>query len=97
MNKCKLEKVQWAIFSDLYSVWFPNEYHLWYEKSPSEISEPQLNSLIQMFDEKLKVFDEIWFYYNPSRFHSIYKKLIEKSKLHENIALFSHLSEIRSR
>lgn len=39
MNKCKEKKVNWAIFSDLYGVWFPDIEHEWYEKDPDTVTE----------------------------------------------------------
>jgi len=35
MNRCKEKRVEWAIFSNLYGVWFPNVEHEWYEKNPA--------------------------------------------------------------
>lgn len=33
MRICSEKKVNWAIFSDSYDVWFSNEEREWYEKS----------------------------------------------------------------
>jgi len=81
-------------FSDLYGVWFLNERHEWYEKAPNTITKKEFNTLKKDFDEKLDNYNEIWFYHNPSRFHSLYGKLIRESKLTERIVLFSHIKEI---
>jgi hypothetical protein len=32
--KCIEKKVEWAIFSDIYGVWFPDQLHEWYKKTP---------------------------------------------------------------
>ena len=32
MSQCKEQCVKWAIFSEKYGVWFPEEKHEWYEK-----------------------------------------------------------------
>jgi hypothetical protein len=39
MKKCLKSKVNWAIFSDYYGVWFPDLEHEWYEKSPDTVTE----------------------------------------------------------
>jgi hypothetical protein len=38
MNRCKEKKVQWAIFSDKYGIWFPHEKHEWYDACMQEVS-----------------------------------------------------------
>ncbi len=94
MKKCKEHNVEWAIFSDLYGVWFPYKKNKWYEKHPKNVSEEEFKLLLNDFDKKLQKYDEIWFYYNPGRFHSLYKRLLEKSDLREKVVTFSHLCEI---
>ena len=39
MNKCKRMGVRWAIFSDLYGVWSPEEKHKWYNKHPNTVND----------------------------------------------------------
>ena len=94
MNRCKEKNVEWAIFSDLYGVWFPYEKHEWYEKHPSKVTEEEFKILLENFDQKLKDYDEIWFYYNPGRFHSLYRRLLRETKLKDRIKLFNHVNEI---
>jgi hypothetical protein len=94
MKKCDEHGVNWAIFSDRYGVWFSKDRHQWYEKDPSKITESEFNQLVENFDRSLEQFDEIWFYYNPGRFHKLYRKLIKNSKLKKRIKLFRHLDEI---
>ncbi|MCM8829921.1 MAG: hypothetical protein NC824_02865 [Candidatus Omnitrophica bacterium] len=94
MNKCKTEKVAWAIFSDLYGVWFPDVKHGWYEKAPHRVTEDEFKKLLEDFDQKLSNYNEIWFYYNPGRFHRLYKRLLSESKLKDRIKMFSHIKEI---
>jgi hypothetical protein len=62
MTTCKSKGVAWAIFSDLYGVWFPNVKHEWYERNPDHITEEEFQKLPSGFDEKLADYDEIWFY-----------------------------------
>lgn len=94
MRKCSEKKVNWAIFSDLYGVWFPNVGRKWYEKSPDTVTEQEFKVLINDFDDKLKQYDEIWFYYNPGRFHPLYKRLLKEAKLKDKIKGFTHIGEI---
>lgn len=94
MSRCKGKNVNWAIFSDLYGVWFPDIEHEWYEKSPNRVTEPEFKNLVNEFDQKLTNYDDIWFYHNPGRFHSLYKKLLQETKLKDRVKLFTHISEI---
>ena len=94
MNKCKENEVEWAIFSDLYGTWFPDIEHEWYEKDPDTITEQEFENLLDDFDQKLQGYDEIWFYYNPGRFHPLYKILLERTKLKDKVRQFTHIREI---
>lgn len=94
MKKCKEKNVDWAIFSDLYGIWFPQIRHEWYEKNPNKVTEQEFKNLINNFNQKLKNYDEIWFYYNPGRFHRLYKRLLKETKLKDRIKRFTHLEEI---
>ena len=95
MEKCQQKQVNWAIFSDLYGVWFPNEKHYWYEKSPNKVSKEEFKYLLNNFNKRLSEYEEIWFYYNPGRFHQLYKKIISQTKLKDRIKKFTHLIEIQ--
>jgi len=94
MSKCKQKGVEWAIFSDLYGVWFPDVRHRWYEKDPSKVTEQGFRTLLLDFDAKLHQYDDIWFYCNPGRFHPLYKRLLSESSLTERIARFTHIRDI---
>jgi len=94
MNRCKNKNVNWAIFSDKYGVWFPNEKHEWYEKNPNTVTREEFNSLIEDFENKLENYDGIYFYHNPGRFHRLYKKLLDAVKIQDKITLISHLNDI---
>ena len=94
MKSCKENKVKWAIFSDNYGVWLSEIRNSWYEKSPDSVTDKEFDNLVADFNRKLKGFDEIWFYYNPGRFHGLYRKLLTKTKLKNKIRLFTHLNEI---
>ncbi len=94
IKRCKTQQVQWAIFSDLYGIWFPNEKHPWYEKHPDTVTEQEMQQLVINFDDVLKDFSEIWFYNNPAWFHDLYKSLLKSSSLSNKITIFSKIKEI---
>ena len=94
MNECKNKGVRWAIFSDKYGVWLPEEKHEWYEKDPDTVSQQEFKQLVRNFEEKLAKFDEIWFYHNPGRFHQLYEKLLKQVKVKGKITLFTHKNQV---
>ena len=96
MQRCKVTGVKWAIFSDKFDVVLPNDKIPWYEKDPDRVTEEDYQGLLRNFVSKLKVYDEIWFYYNPSRFHKLYARLIRDSQAKGlSIVKFTHIDEIR--
>jgi len=95
MERCKAMRVPWAIFSDLYGVWFPHVSHKWYEKDPDTVTESEFSSLLRDFDDKLSAYPEIYFYYNPGRFHPLYRRLLQQSALTARITLITHLWDIK--
>src|SRR5215207_5316834 len=97
MNECKNRGVNWAIFSDKYGVWFSDVQHEWYEKNPNRVTEEEFSQLVNEFDKSLSQFNEIYFYYNPGRFHKLYKRLLKSSELKAKIKLFTHLNEINDK
>ena len=94
VRKCREKNVPWAIFSDLYGIWFPEELHQWYEKNPSRVSQDEFTRLRENFDSHLSRFDEIYFYRNPGRFHKLYRDLISESRLAGRIHLISRVYDI---
>ncbi|MFZ0914019.1 MAG: hypothetical protein WBQ76_01365 [Candidatus Korobacteraceae bacterium] len=94
IRRCKDVNVSWAIFSDLYGVWFPDVRHRWYEKDPSTVTESEFSALLRDFDAKLSTYSEIYFYCNPGRFHPLYRRLLQESALKARIALITHLWDI---
>ena len=95
MKKCKDSNVNWAIFSDKYGIWFSHEKRGWYNKPPNTVTEEEFEILVKNFEEKLADFKKIYFYYNPARFHRLYKKLLTTVNLKERIVLITHLHEIK--
>jgi hypothetical protein len=95
MKRCIDNNVNWCIFSDKYGIWFSNVNNKWYEKDPNKVKEEEFNELLNDFNRKLKKFDEIRFYYNPGRFHRLYKRILKENNLRERIKLFTHLEDIK--
>lgn len=96
MQTCKQKGVRWAIFSDLYGVWFSEEKHAWYEKSPYDVSEMEFKVLLDSFNSRLSEFDEICFYRpSPVYFHSLYRRLLQETRLRERIRIISSIYEIK--
>lgn len=100
---CKEKKVTWAIFSDLYGVWFPDIRHQWYEKDPDtivkngKVIDPvEFTRLVNDFNKKLLNYDEIWFYRHPyhKRVHCLYRMLLQETTLKEKIKLIGSIKEI---
>jgi hypothetical protein len=94
MKRCIMSRVNWAIFSDKYGIWFSDERNPWYEKNPDKVSPEEFEALVQNFNQKLKDFDEIRFYHNPGRFHKLYRRLVKHPLLKERIKLITHLEQI---
>lgn len=94
MRRCKEQRVRWAIFSDLYGVYFPNEKHKWYEKSPDSVTPTEFRELLRSFDKRLRAYSEIWFYRHPARFHKLYRKLLRNTKLKRKVRQFGHKDDI---
>ena len=86
--------MKWAILSDKYGIWFPNELREWYDKHPNSVTSEEFLALRGNLEEKLSDFDEIFFYHNPGRFHPLYKKLLNSVKFNDRIVYFSHIDEI---
>lgn len=95
MRKCQQKEVKWAIFSDKYGIWFSDVTNTWYEKNPRKITEEEFEVLKDNFDRRLKSYDEIWFYFNPGRWHSLYRRLLKETKPRSRLRTFTHLKEIR--
>jgi hypothetical protein len=85
----------WAIFSDRYGVWFPDVRHQWYEKDPNTVTTREFSLLLQDFEEKLRKFSEIYFYYNPGRFHRLYERILKETALAARVIRITHLLQIK--
>ncbi len=94
MRRCKEQGVRWAIFSDHYGVWFADEEREWYGDDvgdPNLVTEERFRKLVRDFDQELASYDEIYFYYNPGRFHPLYKRLLRETALKGRIVRITHL------
>lgn len=102
MKKCKDSNVKWAIFSDFYGVWFSDVKHKWYGNDagdPNKVTAQKFCELVKESEERLNIFDKIFFYanYKSPYFHHLYKELIEELKSKGlNIVLISHLADIKN-
>ncbi len=97
MERCKKLGVLWGIFSDYYGVWLQTEKREWYGDEagdPDTIDEAKFQSLLKDFNAKLSKFNEIYFYYNPGRFHRVYRRLLSDTKLKPRIVKITHLDDI---
>jgi hypothetical protein len=94
METCMRCNVSWAIFSDLYGVWFSQVTHEWYEKNPDTLTEAEYETLRKNFDEQLSIFSDIRFYHQPGQLHPFHHRLLRETTLAEKVSLFTHLSEI---
>jgi hypothetical protein len=54
IEQCKEKRVDWAILSDLYGVWFPNVKHEWYEKHPDTVTPDEFDQILKGFDQQLQ-------------------------------------------
>ena len=94
MNACKSHKVNWAILSDNYGVFFPSEKHKYYEKPPAIVTPEEEAVIIAQFNERLAKYDEIWFYVRSEIFHLFYDRVLKASTLAERIHLFENIKKI---
>lgn len=97
IKRCKERKVKWTILSDKHDVVFSSDKIEWYNLSPDKVmkNERSKEELLQKAYLKLKKFDKVFFYYNPGRFHRLYRYLVDQLMLRKiNIKLITHLSDI---
>lgn len=96
MRACRQQRVRWAIFSDLYGIWFSDEKHSWYEKSPNDVTETEYRALLNNFDNKLGQFNEIYFYRpNPRRFHTLYERILRETSLIDRVQIIPSIHLIK--
>jgi len=49
---------------------------------------------VQSFNERLRDFDEIYFYHNPGRFHPLYRRVLAETALRPRIVKITHISDV---
>jgi len=94
MRQCKVRQVAWAIFSDLYGVWFPEIRHAWYEKDPNSVTDEEFWQLLRNFDESLALYSQICFYHNPGSLHPLHKRLLKETALGDRVKMITRLRDI---
>jgi cytoplasmic iron level regulating protein YaaA (DUF328/UPF0246 family) len=96
IDTCKKVRAFWAIFSDLYGVWFPSEKYQYYDKSPDSVSKSEFFQLVQSAENVLKKY-HVYFYANENdpKFHKLYRDLINELRDRGiKIEIFSDLQQI---
>jgi len=94
MERCKAAEVRWAILSDNYGVFLPEERRAYYEKAPASVTPEEEKVIIKSFDNKLSKYDEIWFYIRPQTFHLFYQRVLSNSRLASRVQRFEDLEQI---
>ncbi len=94
MHTCKQKGVNWAILSDNYGVFFPNEKNAYYEKPPGTVTPEEEQAIITQFYKRLAEYDEIWFYVRAATFHAFYERVLKGSDLVARVHLFQDITEI---
>jgi hypothetical protein len=95
VSACKSVGAAWAILSDHYGVFSPDETHPYYEKPPAAVTPEEEAILINQLNKRLEGFDEIWFYVRPAAFHPLYERILMRSALSERVHLFTNLVEVK--
>jgi hypothetical protein len=95
ITTCKSFSANWAILSDQYGVFSPDETHEYYEKPPASVTPEEENILIDQSNLRLELYNEIWFYVRPETFHPLYERILMRSALSSRVHLFSNLGEVR--
>ncbi len=92
---CKSTGVDWAILSDQYGVFSPEESHEYYEKPPDSVTPEEETIIIDQLNQRLDSCEEIWFYVRPATFHPLYERILMRSDLSGRVHFFSDLGEVK--
>ncbi len=93
IDACRERKVAWAIFSDKYGILFPTSKAGWYDKAPESVTEEEFERLVRDFDQKLRAYDEIYFYYERESFHELYRRLLARTALSGRIKTIEYMED----
>lgn len=94
MERCQDKNVSWGVLSDLYGVYLSNECHVWYEKHPDPVTPQEEENVVQDFDNKLSLYDEIYFFVRPESFHPFYERVLKKTMLANKVKTFQDIEYI---
>ena len=72
---CRQKRLDWAIFSDLYGVVFPEEKINWYTKPPDSVTTEEFNLLVENFISRLVGYEKIYFYHRNGETHPLFKEI----------------------
>ncbi len=74
--------------SQTIGIWFSDEKREWYDDDvgdPNRVTDLRFHELVKSFDDRLQNYDEVYFYHNPGRFHLLYERLLEETKLKDRV------------
>lgn len=97
IRRCREVNSPWAILSDYYGVFFPDEQHEYYEKPPSTVTHEEEKAIAENFHTRLSTFDEIGFFVRKDTFHPFYEKVIRNGPLAERVILIYDLESINAK
>jgi len=93
----------WAILSDKYGLFFPDDQRPYYELHPNDVSPIEEQLLFNRTLDQLRTFDRVWFYgaENWNRVHKLYRRwcvyLIDHGIPCERFSPISELENIAER
>lgn len=94
IERCKKQRVSWAILSDRYGIVYPHNAIQPYDLHPSKAKIEELFVLVMTH---ISV-NELVFYHNPNRIHPLYKELLQRIEQNGvTVTWITHLSDIEVR
>ena len=96
MHQCQKEGVNWGVLSDLYGIYLATDCRIWYEKHPDTVTPDEEAFIIQDFNQKLNLYDEIYFFVRSDTFHPFYESILRKTLLTDRVNLFQNIDCIKA-
>lgn len=93
--RCRERGQAWAILSDRYGVFFPQEKHPYYEKPPADVTAAEEAEITRGFHAQLSEYDQIWFFTRSETFHSFYERVARNGALAGRVVVFDNLERIQ--
>lgn len=93
--RCKESENNWAILSDRYGLFLPDEKHAYYEKPPSSVTLEEEMAITRDFHIRLAEYTEILFYVRRDTFHPFYERVLKNGPLAGRTTLFEDLKNIK--